>query len=258
MSEFVKKTMMGYKEVSGGASAPDCTHVILTAKEYAELLQKKAQAEQKSQDIKSQAEKAIKKVQSDALSRIHASDNAAQQRAAAMEQALSDERQARIYQQQLNENLLRISRERANADRNLRPKKKHSGYVVISSTEKTHRYKNGNRNWAVATLWETALQTPYSVDFTENQARTQLKDDLFQDDPLAYSVLDKIGITAVYGKEYAEMIADKRWREEHSKFNVMLDWRLRANHRAGYWEILFLHTKPLTIVPTDMRACCSG
>ncbi|MDE7248080.1 MAG: hypothetical protein K2N43_09360, partial [Lachnospiraceae bacterium] len=258
MSEFVKKTMMGYKEVSGGASAPDCTHVILTAKEYAQLIQMRAQAEQKSRDIKSQAEKAIKTVQSDALSRIRSSENAARQREAVMEQALSDERNARIYQQELNENLLRISRERANADRNLRPKKKHSGYVVISSTEKMHRYKNVNRIWAVATLWETALQTPYSVDFTENQARTQLKDDLFQDDSLAFSILDKIGITAVYGKEYAEMIADKQWREGHSRFNVMLDWRLRANHRAGYWEILFLHTKPLAIVPPDMRARCSG
>ena len=258
MSEFVKKTMMGYKEVSGGASAPDCTHVILTSKEYAGLLQKKAQAEQESRDMKNRAEQAIAKERAAALSRIRASENAAQQRAAVMEQALSDERNARIYQQELNENLLRISRERANADRNLRPKKKHSGYVVISSTEKMHRYKNVNRSWAVATLWETALQTPYSVDFTENQARTQLKDDLFQDDPFAYPILDKIGVTAVYGKEYAEMIADKQWREAHIKFNIMLDWRLRANHRTGYWEILFLHTKPLTIVPPDMRARCSG
>ena len=131
---------------------------------------------------------------------------------------------------------------------------KHSGYVVISSTEKTHRYKNKNRNWAVTTLWETVLQIPYSVDFTEDQARGQLTADLFQDEPLAYSLLEKIGITAVYGKEYSEMIEDKRWCEDPSPFNVMLDWRLRANHKTGYWEVLFLHTKPLGVVPPDMRA----
>lgn len=254
MSEFVKKTLMGYKEVPGGLSDPECTHVILTAKEYAGLLQKKAQAEQESRDMKYRAEQIIAKERSAALSRIRASENEAQQKAAAMEQTLSDERKARIYQQQLNENLLRISRERANADRNLRPKKEHSGYVVISSTEKTHRYKNGNRNWDVTTLWETVLQIPYSVDFTEEQARGQLTSDLFQDEPLAYSLLEKIGITAVYGKEYAEMIEDKQWCNDPSPFNVMLDWRLRANHRTGYWEVLFLHTKPLGIVPPDMRA----
>ncbi len=221
---------------------------------YAGLLQKKTQAEQESRDMKYRADQAIAKVRSDALAKIQASENAAQQKVAAMEQALSDERKSRIYQQQLNENLLRISKERANADRNLRPKKGHSGYVVISSTEKTHRYKNGNRNWAVTTLWETVLQVPYSVDFTEDQARGQMMADLFQDDPLAYSLLEKIGITSVYGKEYAEMIEDKRWGADHDSYNVMLDWRLRANHRTGYWEVLFFHTKPLGIVPPDMRA----
>ena len=254
MSEFVKKSMMGYKEVPGGLSDPECTHVILTSREYTGLLQKTAQAEKETQNMKYQAEQAITKERSAALSRIRASENAAQQKVAAMEQALTDERNARIYQQQLNENLLRISRERANADRNLRPKKEHSGYVVISSTEKTHRYKNGNRNWAVTTLWETVLQIPYSVDFTEDQARGQLTADLFQDDPLAYSLLKNIGITVVYGKEYAIMIEDKQWCEDPSPFNVMLDWRLRANHKTGYWEVLFLHTKPLGIVPPDMRA----
>lgn len=30
MSEFVKKTIMGYKSVSGGQSDSECTHVIST------------------------------------------------------------------------------------------------------------------------------------------------------------------------------------------------------------------------------------
>ena len=34
MSEFVKKTMIGYKELDSGRSNPECTHVILTVKEY--------------------------------------------------------------------------------------------------------------------------------------------------------------------------------------------------------------------------------
>ncbi len=49
------------------------------------------------------------------------------------------------------------------------------------------------------------------------------------------------------------MIEDKRWCADHDSSNVMLDWRLRANHRTGYWEVLFFHTKPLGIVPPDMR-----
>lgn len=36
--------------------------------------------------------------------------------------------------------------------------------------------------------------------------------------------------------------------------NVMLERRLKANYRTGFWEMIFLHTKPLAAVPSDMRA----
>lgn len=36
--------------------------------------------------------------------------------------------------------------------------------------------------------------------------------------------------------------------------NVMLERRLKANYRTGFWEMIFLHTKPLAAVPLDMRA----
>ena len=52
MSEFVKKTMIGYKEVPGGQSDPECTHVILPLKEYDGLLQKISQAEQETRNEK--------------------------------------------------------------------------------------------------------------------------------------------------------------------------------------------------------------
>lgn len=30
MGEFVRKTLVGYKEIPGGRADPECTHVILT------------------------------------------------------------------------------------------------------------------------------------------------------------------------------------------------------------------------------------
>ena len=50
------------------------------------------------------------------------------------------------------------------------------------------------------------------------------------------------------------MILDKEWREDYKKYNVMLERWLRANYRSGYWELIFQHTKPLSVVPPDMRA----
>lgn len=60
MGEFVKKTMMGYKEVPGGHSDPECTHVILTEAEYAKLLRQLSDAEQKARITKSEADKEIR------------------------------------------------------------------------------------------------------------------------------------------------------------------------------------------------------
>ncbi len=55
MSEFVKKTIMGYKPVDGGHSDPECTHVILLLKEYADLLGEISQVKQKAMDERSKA-----------------------------------------------------------------------------------------------------------------------------------------------------------------------------------------------------------
>ena len=35
--------------------------------------------------------------------------------------------------------------------------------------------------------------------------------------------------------------------------NVILSRFLRANFRAGYWELILLHTKSLGLVPKEMR-----
>lgn len=44
MSEFVKKMIVGYKDVPGGSSDPDCTHVILTLNEYKKIVRERDEA----------------------------------------------------------------------------------------------------------------------------------------------------------------------------------------------------------------------
>lgn len=129
MAEFVKKTMMGYKEVPGGQSDPECTHVILKEKEYSQLLKEKAQAEQESRNTRYDADRAIQRAENEAQRQVQQIDAAAQQRVSDMEGELATTRQEVEYQRGLNANLLRISKERANADRKLKPKKEHTGFV---------------------------------------------------------------------------------------------------------------------------------
>lgn len=165
MGEFVKKTAFGYKPTSGGRSDPECTHVILTEDEYDRLLQQISGAEQEVRNAKYDADKEIRRVQIDAQRRIESTECEAAKDIEYLEKALAAEQKESALQRGLNANLLRIARERANADRKLKPKKEHTGYVVVSSMEKEHRYKDGNGRWRAVVLWETVLETPYTVDF---------------------------------------------------------------------------------------------
>lgn len=89
------------------------------------------------------------------------------------------------------------------------------------------------------------MQTPFSVDFTEEQARRQIQENL-----LDTWLIAKLGIDAIFDGTYSQLQEDARL----TGTNTALSGRLRANFRQGYWEMVFLHTKPLGIVPAEMRA----
>ncbi|MDD3879055.1 MAG: hypothetical protein PHP26_03575 [Syntrophomonas sp.] len=255
MSEFVKKTVIGYKEVPGGNSDPECTHVILTKKEYEKLVRDEADAERRAIVAKSDADKEIGRAKSEARYEAENAAEKARKKVEDIAAELEKEKAESAYQRRLNANLLRISKERANAERKLKPKKEHTGYVVTASEEKEYSYRDGNRRWSKVKLWETVLQSPYGVDYTEEQARKLTQEDLFPSED--EWLIAKIGITARYGGAYDDMRDDRNLSDEFRKSNILLDRqkRLRANFRAGYWEMVFMHTKPLGIVPADMRAC---
>ena len=252
MARFVKDGAFGYKAVPGGQSDPECTHVILTLKEYDKLLQEKARAEQEARSTKYSAEREIEEAKRAARYTAQKAAEEARQTVAGIESALAAERAESAHQRALNANLLRIAKERANADRKLKPKKEHTGYVVATSEEKEYRYRDGKK-WKKAKLWETVLQSYYSVDFTEEVARTQIERDLF---PKGETwLIAEIGISGRYGGRYEGMIEDTSVSEDFLKHNILLagQQRLRANFRSGYWELVFMHTKALGVVPPNMR-----
>ena len=248
MPEFKKKTALGLRDMP--EYGQEGTHVLLTRSEYDSLLAKVACAER---DARAAYTAASQKM-------AQAERNSAQAREAAyaevdaIQKDLEEACHKIEYLDSLNKNLLRIARERANADRKLRPKKTHTGYVVLTSSEKEYRYKAMRKEAAVVMLWETTLQSPYSVDFTEEQARA-LTSELVQPNEHDETLVGRIGIDTYYNGSYEDLLHEQRRsiRQEESR-NIMLKPRLRANYKTGYWEVIFLHTKPLGIVPAEMRA----
>lgn len=240
--------MLNYKAVPGGNSDPECTHVIMEQEEYGKLVAEKQRAEAETAETKRAARLRIEKEKRDAQTEIERSKQEAQETVDSMQKTLDGAYREIEYLQRLNENLLRIARERANAERKLKPKKGHTGYVVLGSKEKEYRYKVDRRHWDAVMLWETTVQSPYTVDFTEEQVRKQT-----QELTDGGGLISHIGIEAYFPGKYDDMLDSQRGFQ-WSELNVMLERRLQANYRTGYWEVIFSHTKPLEVVPEDMRA----
>ena len=123
MSEFVKKTIVGYKDVPGGSSDPDCTHVILTLNEYKKIVRERDEAIRTVGIERQNADRQMNEEKKNAAYQIRQVRDQAVKEIAEMQGALAQAQKDAAYQRHLNENLLRISRERANADRGLKPKK---------------------------------------------------------------------------------------------------------------------------------------
>ncbi len=240
----------GYKAVQGGHSDPECTHVIMTLEEYNELLQEIRDAAADGKRVKDEAaraaaasaanaEKAVKKIQADAAQKI-----------AQLQNIVETERAGKEYQIGLNQDFKRIARERANADRGIKPKKERSGYVVLSSRQKKYKYKENRHDWEEVYLWETVIQTPYVVSFTAEQAMTETQE-LFARDEQGHWLIGRLGIAGEYGGKYEDMLDDPRctaWKD----YNIIVEKSFNANVKAGYWEIIITHTKPLDNIGTEL------
>lgn len=241
--------MVGYKPVNG-SSDPECTHVILTLDEYDKLHQRiraaindgkraKDEAAHEAAASAANAEAAVKKIQEDSAQKI-----------AQLQNKVEIERAGKEYQIGLNQDFKRMARERANADRGIRPKKERSGYVVLSSRQKKYRYKKNRNDMAEVYLWETVIQTPYAVDFTAEQAMTETQE-LFARDENGEWLIGKLGIRGEYNGKYEEMLADRRcatWTD----YNIIVEKIFNANVKAGYWEVIIMHTKPLDNIGTEL------
>lgn len=141
-----------------------------------------------------------------------------------------------------NKTLSRIERERANAERELRPKKEHTGYAVLLSRQMNTDappMEGACRN-SLDQEWETRIQTPWSVQHTEEEARENtLRELLFGRNPL----LVYIGI---YPDGYNADDSDYYTR------NRVKGYRMSADYKSRYWEITIRHSMPLGIVPEEM------
>ena len=250
MAEFVKKTALGYKAVPGGYSDGECSHVILTKTEYENQNWEIKKAERNVTDVTVECSRQIRQAEREAERKIKAAEETSIMQISEMKHQLEKEQEESSYQRQLNENLLRINRERANADRKLKPKKIHTGYVVVNSKEYEYKYREDKRTLTSVMLWQTILESPYKVKFSVEQARKQMYEELFKN-----HIIGNIGVHGYWDIDYEDMIENELYKTEYIDKNIAVKYQLQANYKTGFWEIIILHTKPLENVPDDMMRC---
>lgn len=121
---------------------------------------------------------------------------------------------------------------------------------MLSSEEKTVTFSVGlSKKVQRVLLWETRLQSPYSVDFTEEQARYQISEDLSLEN--AELVLDRIGLCGYYQANENDDFSNPSLAVYAS--NSILTIRLSADFREDYWTAILWHMRPLDTVPQDLR-----
>jgi len=270
MGIYAKKSLSGYREVS----AEDADYYIET---IAEHRQKDATWKAKLQHAISSKEHVETELScvKDELKKMKDVSNASVQKETA---ALAVEKETRIKEleglfenalqekkkaEDLNQNLLRIARERANAKRNLHPKKEKDGYLVLSCRQvqdhhetthswedyqkkpanyrKTHLFKEIERIPVV--VWKAVIQTPFDAALPVSVIRDQIFGDL------EAHLLTDIGCLVKSGSDSKNV--SQRNREAHVPEPIIKHY-FTANAKTGLWE-MEIFTPCEMIIPIDRR-----
>lgn len=215
-----KSALGGWKESKDN----EHTHTILSNKDFNALINDIIALEDKVSRLEYELTKKeekhqeeLRQVQYDYSGMLQKVERKAEINEAALEQAVL-----------LNANLKRICRERANADRDIKPKKEHSGFVCLSTSSYFERYKDG-REMVEFLAYRTVIQTPYqvSMDF-DAVLRCIDEDQVFS------------GTYAKYGYNNNYQATNPKYKEE----NYIFKWNIRAVKTKKYWEIELCHTVP--------------
>ena len=141
----------------------------------------------------------------------------------------------------LNSNLLRISRERANQERNLRPKKAHKGFVMLNRQSLYYKLysnvkqppKSNQLNYIEFSCFKIKIQTPFdasiSFDLIEDEIIDTLSDfmkDLKIDNWYNYNYIINQPISK---------IKDIIFNSEYDNF--IFKYSYNANFKSNFWEI---------------------
>ncbi len=248
--EYAKKSVGGYSVIKNEEKQYTATHRILTEKEYQDLLSEIRQAKDYAKTCERHQYAAEDQARRDVQWAEKKAQEAIEEHEKQMAEHFAILRKRLKAAEDLNEPLVRMMANRANAKRGLEPKKKRSGYLVLRSEQKPFTFKTGRREYETVDLWYTTIQTPVNIELGQNEAGYLI-------DKALNEYGKSIGFTASYMpcETLADNLADLvgNSKDNLSAKNYIFDVRYRQNTRRKLWEVTYVHSLPITI-PEDMTA----
>ena len=285
MPRFYKKGALGRMiEAEGGSSDPELAEVRMTEEEYHGMVDRIISAKKDAESARADAVDRIKAVkrsaqeeatgykrqmEADADKRVSAAQASArrsEEEASSLREQLSQMTADLRNEQNLNRNLLRIMKERANQARGIKPKKERDGYVVLESRQWTERYtedvwdteehkkqydNSNDRKSAIyngflridhktAEVWRSVVQTPYNASLPIKQILNLIEEEIS-------AVLADIGVETRLKTEYNGTYYNFGIHDDGHEKNGMYRWKYKSNFRVGLWELEIFTTKSLRV-----------
>lgn len=159
----------------------------------------------------------------------------------------------RDLQAGLNNNLLRICKERANAKRGLQPKKRHPGYRIVGRTTQIKTpigYERG-KGPQYADVWTATMETPYDGTLPIKQIESKIFQDLMGPD----GVLARLQVEYFSKKENGRELWKGTYNEATEIMDIsksyLFDYRFSMNASSRLWEVQISTTNSIHI-PSEM------
>lgn len=264
MEYAYKKTGFMGKITYEPASEAGGEYVILDRDEYNKLehdrkmyeywweSEKKSHADDLTK-VKKEAEEYKRKIDAAVIEKINSVKQNTRKELESTEEALD-------RQIGLNDNLLRIMKERANSKRGMQPKKQRSGYRFVGRIMQTKTISgHAKETGAIYTdVWTATLETPYDAAISIYDIEDRIQYDLFgvygKDNG---GLLKKMEIKNIWCEDgtawrgtYAELV---KWKKQYNHIgNYLFDFKYMINPKTRLWEVQITTTDPISVIPDLM------
>ena len=141
---------------------------------------------------------------------------------------------------------MRISKERANAKRGLKPKKERSGFIALSLEQYVYVMKSFGNTKDIP-CWKVRIQTPYDSSLEYDKVQALMKDNN------KYLLGQCLGVSILWSNNRMKEISVGDIDELLKDKTIVFNTKFRANIKQGFWEVDYLVNKIVNI-PDELRA----